>query len=492
MKSRETLIISGGLLAQQVTVFATGVLIARFLGAAGFGTLGILKSLSGVLVIVMPLGLDLALLKHASFYQEQPGELATTSRALRLLVAGCNLLLLIALMAGLGAVLQRLYRDIPDFAALCAITMAGLVFAADIQISGALYRVFNRVVLYFGIVNYTQPVLRILLSAAVLVSGGGVESITIVNALVFLVSFLMIAWADRGRGIQATPMPAAILMAKLRLILSESLWMAISLLVYQLIRLVDILILAALTTPQITGAYTAISSVAQLIQIYPNAVSQTLGPEIALAYKNRDTAGINAALQAYLRKASIMGGYLLGGVAVFGTDLSLIFGHGFNFPWLLPVLLGAGWFISATLAPLGYVLSMTGRHRLEVVILTGGAVLLVVCLLLLIPVLQATGAALSVAITFGVVNVLRSATVIRIIGRNPISWRHGLPPILFITAAFVCRQAGLTMHGQTLLTLIVQCVAYTAVAAGLYLGLLASRDEVAAMLRRIGRRGLRT
>ena len=491
MKSRETLIISGGLLAQQVTVFATGVLIARALGAAGFGTLGILKSLAGVLVIVMPLGLDLALLKHASFYREQPGELATTSRALRLLVAACNLLLLGALLAGLGALLQRLYPDIPDFAALCAITMAGLVFAADIQISGALYRVFDRVVLYFGIVNYAQPILRILLSAAVLLAGGGVKSITVVNSAVFLVSFLTIGWADLGRRARPTPMPPAILMGKLRLILSESLWMAISLLVYQLIRLVDILILAALTTPQITGGYTAISSVAQLIQIYPNAVSQTLGPQIALAYKNQDTAGINAALMAYLRKASIMGGYLLGGVAVFGTDLSLIFGHGFNFPWLLPVLLGTGWFISATLAPLGYVLSMTGRHRLEVVILTGGAVLLVACLLVLIPLMQATGAALAVAITFGAVNALRSATVIRIIGRSPISWRHAIPPCLFVTAAFLCRQAGLLMHSQTLPTLIVQCGVYTLASAGLYLWVLATPDEASALVQRVVRRGER-
>ncbi len=34
MKLRETAIVSGGLLAQQATVFATGVLVARFLRSA--------------------------------------------------------------------------------------------------------------------------------------------------------------------------------------------------------------------------------------------------------------------------------------------------------------------------------------------------------------------------------------------------------------------------------------------------------------------------
>ena len=122
MNLRETAIVSGGLLAQQVTVFATGVLIARYLGAADYGILGILKSLSSLLLIVTPLGLDLALLKHASFYHERPAELQTTSRALRLLVASCNMLLLALLLLGLGTQLQRIYPDVPHFATLCAIT----------------------------------------------------------------------------------------------------------------------------------------------------------------------------------------------------------------------------------------------------------------------------------------------------------------------------------------------------------------------------------
>ena len=443
MNLRETAIVSGGLLAQQVTVFATGVLIARYLGAADYGILGILKSLSSLLLIVTPLGLDLALLKHASFYHERPAELQTTSRALRLLVAFCNMLLLALLLLGLGTQLQRIYPDVPHFATLCAITMAGLVFATDIQISGALYRVFDRVVLYAIMVNYAQPVVRIVASLAVLAAGGGVLSIVYVNSAVFLFTSLLIAAADSRRATKPMPMAMRPLAAKLGGILSESLWMAVSLLVYQTIRLVDILILAAFTSPREVGAYTAMSSVAQLIQIYPIAVSQTLGPEIALAYRNHDLEAIKRALQTYLRRATLMGGYLLGGVAIFGADLGLVFGHGFSFPWPLPVLLGFGWFVSATLAPFGYVMSMTGRHRRELVILLGGALLLVACLLILVPRYAGIGAALSVAIAFLAVNAIRCLYVIRIIGRNPLHISNILPPAAFLAAALACRQAAL-------------------------------------------------
>jgi O-antigen/teichoic acid export membrane protein len=173
---------------------------------------------------------------------------------------------------------------------------------------------------------------------------------------------------------------------------------------------------------------------------------------------------------------------------VFGTDLNLIFGHGFDFPWLLPLLLAIGWFISATLAPLGYVLSMTGRHRLEAAILAGGAVMLVGSLLALIPALQAIGAALSVAITFAAVNVLRAAAVIRIIGKNPVALWHLLPPSLFATTAFLCRRGGLAIHPQGLASLVVQCAIYTMIASILYLVLFANQNEKDALARRLSRR----
>ena len=456
----ETAIVSGGLLAQQATVFATGILIGRILGPSAFGALGTLKSLSATVLIVAPLGLDLALLKHASFYGRRPRELQTVSRALRLVVAGLVVALLGLVLAGLGPVLQGIYPDIPGFTTLCAVTLLGLVFAADVQISGALYRVADRAGAYALIVNYAQSALRLVLSAVVIVGGGGVLALTTVNAAVFACSFLMIA-ADRGAPtVRPLPMRLGAVARKAGTVLGESLWMAVSLLVYQSIRLLDILVLAALSTTQATGEYSAMSSVAQLIQIYPIATSQTLGPRIALAYRQGDRGAIIAALRAYLRKATILGGFLFGGIAVFGTDLDLVFGRGFTFNWPLPVLLACGWLVSATLAPFGYVLSMTGRHRQEVAILAVGAALLALALFALVPILAGTGAALAVMLTFLAVNAVRCAYVVRYIGANPLAVADALPPLAFLAAAFVARQATLLAAPRSFPMLVVGCVLY--------------------------------
>ncbi len=497
MKFRETAIVSGGLLTQQVTVFVTGVLIARYLGATGFGELGTLRGLSIFLLIVTPLGLDLALLKHAAFYHERPDELRTVSRALRLLVATLNFAILGFVLAYAGPRLQVVYQDISNFSNLCAITALGLVFAADVQVSGALYRVADRVVPYALIVNYSQPLVRLALSGVVLALGGGVTSIIWVNTVVFAYTFVVIAIADWGAGrgagrsgrVRAAPIELPALARRVRLILSESLWMAASLLVYQAMRFVDILILAALTSAKVTGEYTAMSNVAQLIQIYPNAISQTLGPRIAVLYRAGDLAGIGDELQDYSRKAAMLGGVLFGGVAVFGTDLDLVFGQAFVFPWQLAVLLAAGWYVSATLAPFGYVLSMTGRHRQELAILTVGAAVLVACLPLLIPPFGSIGAALSVFIAFVSVNVIRCVRVIRILGLNPLRWRDALPPACFAGVALACSLAGnRLLAARSLPHLVAECSAYLALAGLLYLVAFATEPERAVLIQGVTRR----
>ena len=487
MKFREAALVSGGLLAQQATVFATGIIIARQLGAGDFGTLGTLRSLSTVLVILTPLGLDLALLKHASFYRERPGELKATSRALRIIAAGINLLLLVLIAAWLGPALQAIYRDNPNFSYFCVVTMLGLLFATDIQISGALYRVFDRVILYALIVNYGQPILRLVLSCLALLAGFGLQGIVWVNTLSLLGTYLVILCFDRNERVVTLPNPVRALAAKVGAILSESLWMAVSLLVYQAMRLVDIIVLSAMTNPQVAGEYTAMSSVAQLIQIYPIALSQTLGPRIALRYQQGDLSGLVGELRGYLRKASLLGGYLFGGVAVFGTDLDLVFGRGFEISWVLASLLAFGWYVSAVLAPLGYVLSMTGRHRQEVAILSVGAATLIICLVVLIPPLAATGAALAVAIAFVLANAGRGTYVIRVLGVNPLRLRDLIPPIAFIAAALTCRRLGSLIGGRQLPILALECVAYSGLAAGIFLSLLvdaAERRVVLDMLRR--------
>jgi O-antigen/teichoic acid export membrane protein len=480
MRARDTAIVSGGLLTQQIMVFLTGVLIARTLGSSIYGTIGTLKSLTTFMLIVTPLGLDLALLKHAAFYQDRPAELRTISSSLRGIVAALNICILLVVMIWIGPWLQDIYK-IENFAYLCVIAMIGVIFAADVQLSSALYRVADKTSLYAIIAYYGQSIIRFGLSSVAIVLGSSVEIITWINVISF--AFTVIALGRGESKSKWLPVPLIELVRKIVTIVSESLWMAGALLIGQSMRFVDVMLLAALSSASTVGQYVAMSSVAQLIQIYPSAIAVTLGPRIASMYRVGDRNGIIQALQSYFRQGSLLGGYLFAGVAVFGCQLNLIFGHGFQFSWPLAGLLAFGWYVGAILGPLGYLLSMTGHHRRELVITVLGAMVLIVCLYVFIPLLLDVGAALSVAVTFIVVNLMRWSWSTKLLRKNPMQFINLLPPISFSCVALSCYVMGTALLGHTLSGLIVECVGYSILSAIVYYMSFAPENEKKRLIR---------
>jgi O-antigen/teichoic acid export membrane protein len=476
MHRSETAIVMVGMLTQQVTAFVGGVWIARQLGSVGFGELAILKNISTFFLLVMPLGLDLALLKHATFYPPRSAELVAMSTSVRSIAAALNLMLVGLIAVWFGTELEKVYHDVDHFSYYCVLTMVGVMFAADVQISGALYRVAGRLKSYFLVAIYSQSLMRLALSIFVLLEGGGVQSIVWVNTISYISSFVVLAYLDS----QEVQLPRTITLQSIRdsvRILRESVWMAASLLVYQTMRFMDVLVLGALTNVQITGQYNAISGVAQIIQIYPMAASQMMGPRIAELYRVDAFEGIANELRHYLDRATLLGGYMFAGVAVFGTQLDLVFGKSFHFSWMLSVLLASGWYISAILSPFGYVLSMTGRHRTEVAILSVGAAILIVSLFALIPIFGDVGAALSVLIGFVAVNVIRCAYVVRILGINPLRTVDVIPPGTFFLMAWIVLHLGAMVLGPSLLSLIIECSLYTLVSLAVYIFVFANSAE---------------
>lgn len=477
-------------MTQQIAVFLTSVILARELGPNDFGTIGILKNLSTVVLLIAPLGLDLALLKHASFYRDRPIELRSLSTALRVLVAALNIIVLLATATFLGPWLQTLYNQDTNFSYYCVITMLGVAFAADLQISGALFRVSSRISEFSLAFLYFQPIFRIVLSVLLLKLGFGIQGMIWVTSGSYLVTLIIVERLNVTAPTQGTSSSDFDLVQSIATTLHESLWMAMSLVVYQMMRFADVLVLGTFVPASVTGQYIAASGVAQIIQIYPAALSQSLGPRIADLYRAGSLEGIADELQRYVRLAAILGGYLFAGVAIFGTDLDLVFGPSFHFSFLLTALLALGWFVSATLAPLGYALSMTGRHRAELIILIVGAVVLMGSLYVLIPRLLEIGAATAVLISFVFVNIVRCTVVIKLIGRSPLKLVYILPPTTFFFIAWACQTLVSKPFERSFAVLLLGCIVYTLAAFAVWLMLFANPSERAAIKSRLKRRGV--
>lgn len=479
-------VVLGGMLTQQSLAFITGIFIARAIGASGYGVFNILRGIFTALITLAPIGLDVALLKHSSRLRQE-GNLNAYLMRMRLIVLVVNVVCCGLMWLFLGSWLEHDIYKIPHLQQLLLITLIGTPFAADLAVMGAVYKSEERPALYALLTSYVQPVIRLGGALLLFPMHWNVGAALVTNTLSYVISAVMVLShfvIDMGPkiGKSASTEHANAAIAK---IFRESSWMALSLFTYAAMRFVDVLILGAYAPPAQVGAYGALSSIAQMVAVYPMAVSQTLGPTVATRYREGDLPGVRRALSDYMMTATVFGGFVFGGIAAFGDHLFLIFGHSFVFSPLLCLMMPLGWLVSAALAPTGYALSMTGAHKSELVTLFAGSIVLVIGCFLFIPKWQAIGASGAVLIAFLVVNVSRFALVSRRLGFIPGALKDFLPPIIALVVGQIAKLLVDAEFGKTFVSLILGSLVYTAMFATVILAAFSSyRRKLMAVVKR--------
>ncbi len=474
---------------QQVLTLGTGIAVARLLGAANYGLLNLLRNFFGTIATLAPLGLDLQLLKFSGQHAASPEYLAATVDRLRLVAFSINLGLALLIGLCLSNPIARYIYPYPGFSTLLLVTMLGLPLATDVTILGAYYKGADRPGAFALMTIYLQPVARVVMIFLVACVGASTLAVACINTVQIAISALALLIdlrKYRRRTIVVRAAPAS--WAVIRPLLATSLWMAASLFIYGLMRVLDILLLGHFATAKDVGEYGALSTIAQIVQVYPLAASQTLGPNISRCFHAGDQPGMKAALDGYLYMASLVASFFFAGIAGFGDRLDLVFGHSFAFHADVAFLLPLGYLLSATLAPMGYALSMTGRHRSETGILCIGAGSLVLLCCLLIPRFGQIGAAMASAASFAVINLLRYAYVAHRLHFIPGRPRDLLAPLVALGCAFASRALIGEVAPRNLVATFAGCVLYTtAFALAVSFALLHRRDR-ATLLQGVGRR----
>jgi O-antigen/teichoic acid export membrane protein len=460
----EVSIVAAGQVFQQVLTLATGILVARMLGSAGYGLVNLLRTVFQMLATLAPLGLDLALLKYCGRDSADEAQVLATIRRLRIVSLFVNVAAALIIALGFGGLLREHVYPFEGFEALLFATLVALPFAADLAIVGAYYRARGLAGTYALMTLYLQPAARAVLLGLAYWLWPTVMAVVLINTVQVGLSAIALSGHDIGRrrrlALHAAPGEGGRTWAEARGVLRESVWMSLNLFVYGAMRFVDILMLGSLAPAKEVGEYGALSTIAQLVQVYPLAASQSLGPDVSRHYHAGNMDGVRQALGSYIHKASIVASFIFAGIAAFGTRLDLLFGPSFQFRWEVSILMPLGYLLSATLAPTGYALSMTGRHRGELGILGLGSVVLVAFCALLIPPYGQVGAAAAVAIAFLIVNLVRYGYVARVLGFVPGHPRDLLPPFVALALAFAARGATDLLGERSLLVTAAGCVLY--------------------------------
>jgi len=452
-------------LCAQVAQIAVGVLtstlIGRVLGPESFGTVNVLRNALMLALTLTPLGLDIALLKYLC--AGDAGDLTKAAVVKRLrafaFAASMSLWFGVALAAALGG-LGRLF-PLPNIGQLAVLAFAALPFATDAAILGAVYRAERRVALYAWLGIGAQSAFRLLAVPLALLLTPSTAIVVVIGAAQAAMSSLLL-WADRRRRIQTFALVPSGAIAN---IVDESRWMAMSVFVAALMRSADVLFLGALAPAREVGAYAAVAMLSQLIAVVPMAASQTLGPRIASAYATQAPGAVQKELTRYLGIAAPVSAFLFGGIVAFGPRLDLLFGQRYEFDPIVCFLVPFGQLLSAGLGPMGFALSMTGRHRTENAILVVGGLALALGCFLAVPAYGARGAAGCVVAVFFCVNLARFVRVAAIHGGAPGHWRDLAAAPLALVLALVCATASARWGGRNLASVALGCVAYTGLLA---------------------------
>jgi len=390
---------------------ATTVLLARVLGAEGYGIYAF--ALSWVFILGMPLqmGLPTLLMRQVAVYRS-----ADDAKRLKGIVRwSFRIVGLSALLIGVvcGAVAAYLYAS-SRWPATATPLLVGSAFA--------LLCLLALLSLYRSVVSGFENVVA-----------GSVPD-TLVRPALFLlaiVAAIPFVTHDPGRvmALHALAALAAVLMARLmasrRLgqidsaaasrdaVFETRAWLA-SLWPMTLISgaaminsRLDIAMLGVITGPTSVAVYDVGAKVGGLLMITQALLNASIAPRVARLYASGERAQVQSLMVQACRLSFIPSAVLLAAIWLAGPHLiPALFGPGFEEAHLVAVIVGVGFLFNTGVGAVGVLLNMSGHERITAAVVTASAAMNAALNVVLIPAYGAYGAAAATTLTELVVQSL--------------------------------------------------------------------------------------
>lgn len=399
-------------IANQGLNFLLFVLLARLLGVGEFGIYILAWSWARILLNFSKFGMDMAGTKNFPAYRDA-GDWALFHSYYRygnLLIWGKSLL--IVAIGTLFAWILSLYAGLEGWRVYLW-AFAVLPFWSLLMFMQPLLRTFKKTISGLVPELLLKPLSQMVLLALLPLAG---LAMTAENAMITALFSCILAWLASLWLIRSVlgKVPAA---TEKKALPREWYMYALTLVLISsgsvIFRQADTVMIGAMIGAGEAGIYGAATRVANLAAFVLTSVNLVAGTMIS-SHHHR---GEHDRLQRLLATAS---GFIFGGtlaislVLWFGAEpLMKLFGSEFIAGiWPLRWLL-LGQVVNALSGPVGYIMTLTGHHRLAAQIFTAMIVVNIVLNFILIPVLGMNGAAVATAITTALWNVILSIYVMK-------------------------------------------------------------------------------
>lgn len=365
--------------------FIVGVLLARLLGASGYGTYAYATAWVSLLSVPSVMGLDKLLVREIAVYEklQQWG-------AIRRILSWSNFLALgasaaIACTASVTAWIIAGERvDTLFYSFWIAMLLLPVVSATRLRQSAL--RGLHRVIAGQLPEMLVQPVLLIIfLGAATFVAQKEMNAplalwmnlgATIVSCI-FGATILHRTLPGEARSAQPEPAHPEWIRSAVPLMLLSGLQI--------LNTKVDILMLGTMVGTGETGIYSVANRGATLVTYILVAVNAALGPAVASLHASGDRQRLQRMVTKSSRIVLFFSLPVCMGLIAFGDIFLRLFGRDFVSGWTALSILSAGQLFSAMMGSVTLILVMTGHERDAVMTLGGSTLLNVLLNLLLIP-----------------------------------------------------------------------------------------------------------
>jgi O-antigen/teichoic acid export membrane protein len=404
----------------KVVSFVVGILVARMIGATQYGMFNVARSVLESCSVVSPLGLDLALQRHLGSAPERLSIRLGQLTFFRLLTFGLATIPPALAAAGLGDYVEQSIYRYPDFANVLLVMLMALPFATDIAVLGGAYRgVLNPAP--FMLANYVvQPTIRLMIMGVLFVLGFRLWAVVVATCVSYIISWVVLALVAR-KDLAGSGIPHRQDWADVRSVFLYAPSLCASAVFVGWIRSADSLLLGHFGSARDVGQYAAILMIAQLIGLIGEALGQTVGPRVALCYRNNDFAAMEHLLTENMRRMTLVSAPIFAAILFWGDRIDLVLGPTFTVDASVVALVAARIFLQTIFGYSGFALSMTGWHVRETILLGCGVLLSVIACWVLVPLFGQLGAALASFASMAMINLARFAVVssmfrIRIIG----------------------------------------------------------------------------
>lgn len=370
--------------------FAANVLLARLLGANGFGAYAIAIAWASVLAIPSRMGLDNAALRFVTVYRER-GEIG----ALRgFLGTSGRTIAAISVVAGGAAVVAGLIAGRREMDPWLAVGVGLLVLPlAAMGWLSSVVRAFNRIFAAQAYEQLLRPSLLIVLLGSAWTLGRQLDerSALALTVIALVIPLALLGWQVR-REVAALG-PAAADYSERHLWVSVSWPLFLLSLFQEASNQVDVILLGILKDAVSAAHFSAAARLGSLSAFGLVAIATVAAPAIASAFHRGDRETLSQLATQTARLSLLFAMVVIVALLVFGRVLLAAFGSSFEEAYPVLVILLAGGVVNAFTGNVANYMLMTGHQRPAAAIMAAALAVSAVLDCLLIPTFGAVGAA---------------------------------------------------------------------------------------------------